>query len=344
MLGLLPVASGAVIGIAAVSIGFGFVHGITLGFGVTLIGEAVDYAVYLFTQTAPGSSPQATLPRIWPTLRLGMLTSVCGFAAMLASSFTGFAQLGLFTIVGLIVAVAVTRFVLPGLLPPDFATATPARFAAVLQPVSRHAARLRVPVLCSVAAAILLLGLHGHSLWEDELSSLSPIPMADRMLDKQLRHDIGAPDARYLVVVNGSTQESALQASEALSAAMQTLVAEKALAGFESPSDYLPSQAMQRERQATLPDVDVLQTSLKEALAGLPFRPDLFDPFLKDVEAARSRPLLDRTSLEGTGLSLKLDSLLFQQKKGWDGDAIIAWSDGPRTLSSGPFSKMAASF
>src|SRR4029077_1232238 len=99
VLGLLPVLSGVIGGIAAVSLGFGFVHGITLGFGVTLIGEAVDYAIYLFTQTAHGAAPAATLRLIWPTLRLGMLTSVCGFSAMLFSSFTGFAQLGLFTIV-----------------------------------------------------------------------------------------------------------------------------------------------------------------------------------------------------------------------------------------------------
>src|SRR4029077_7793083 len=99
VLGFLPVVSGALAGFAAVSLHFGFVHGITLGFGVTLIGEAVDYPVYLFTQTAHGGEPAATLRLIWPTLRLGMLTSVCGFSAMLFSSFTGFAQLGLFTIV-----------------------------------------------------------------------------------------------------------------------------------------------------------------------------------------------------------------------------------------------------
>ena len=116
-LGLLPVASGALAGVAAVSLGFGSVHGITLGFGVTLIGEGVDYAIYLFTQTAPGVAPQRALDRIWPTLRLGVLTSICGFSAMLFSGFTGLAQLGLFSITGLVAAVAVTRWVLPALLP-----------------------------------------------------------------------------------------------------------------------------------------------------------------------------------------------------------------------------------
>ncbi|WP_145962366.1 MMPL family transporter, partial [Sulfurirhabdus autotrophica] len=60
ILGLLPVASGALAGIAAVSLGFGSVHGITLGFGATLIGEGVDYAIYLFTQIAPSVAPKTT--------------------------------------------------------------------------------------------------------------------------------------------------------------------------------------------------------------------------------------------------------------------------------------------
>ncbi len=53
-LGFLPVISGALAGIAAVSLGFGAVHGITLGFGTALIGEAVDYSIYLFVQSEQG--------------------------------------------------------------------------------------------------------------------------------------------------------------------------------------------------------------------------------------------------------------------------------------------------
>ena len=46
LLGLVPVVSGALVGIAAVALGFGVVQGVTLGFGVTLIGEGVDYSIY----------------------------------------------------------------------------------------------------------------------------------------------------------------------------------------------------------------------------------------------------------------------------------------------------------
>jgi len=36
-----------------VALGFGVIHGVTLGFGVTLIGESVDYSIYLLIQRAP---------------------------------------------------------------------------------------------------------------------------------------------------------------------------------------------------------------------------------------------------------------------------------------------------
>jgi predicted exporter len=317
VLALVPVASGALAGIAAVSLGFGFVHGITLGFGVTLIGEAVDYAIYLLTQTAPGSAPEATLPRIWPLLRLGVLISVCGFSAMLFSSFTGFAQLGLFSITGLIVAVVVTRVVLPGLLPKDFATARSAIFAPALLAVTRRARSLRWPLLLALGAAALLLALHRGSFWEDDLTSLSPIPAADQKLDQSLRSDVGAPDVRYLVVATAPDAQQALTVSAQISAMLDGLANDGVIQGFDAPDRYLPSIAAQRARQAALPDAPILRANLDAALADLPFEPDLFAPFLADVGAAKTQKLIDRTALDGTSLALKLDALLLERPTDW---------------------------
>ncbi len=126
-LGILPVASGALVGIAAVSLSYGNVHGITLGFGATLIGEAVDYPTYLFTQRAAGESLRDTLGRIWPTLRLAVLTTVFGSLTMLLSGFSGLSQLGMFSLVGVLAAGLVTRYVLPEIAPGHFAIANRAR-------------------------------------------------------------------------------------------------------------------------------------------------------------------------------------------------------------------------
>ncbi|MEJ0070356.1 MAG: MMPL family transporter [Pseudomonadota bacterium] len=317
LLAFLPVLSGALAGIAAVELGFGFVHGITLGFGVTLIGEAVDYAVYLFTQTAPGSPTDRTLPRIWPTLRLGVLTSICGFSAMLLSSFTGFAQLGLFTIVGLVVAVAVTRWVLPVLLPRGFAAKRIDRAAPGLLTRVRGAARLTLPLAGVALLALGSLALHRGPLWEDELQSLSPISAADQRLDQALRRDSGAPDVRHLLLVTAADREAALETSERLGPRLTALVGNGALAGFEAADRYLPSRAAQDARQAALPDRARLRADLQQALAGLPFRADVFDPFLDDVAAAKTQAPLTADALRDTGLALRLDSLLFAREAGW---------------------------
>ncbi|MGA3403074.1 MAG: MMPL family transporter [Acetobacteraceae bacterium] len=317
VLGLLPVLSGVIAGIAGVSLAFGFVHGITLGFGVTLIGEAVDYAIYLLTQTAPGAAPTATLPRIWPTLRLGMLTSVCGFSVMLLSSFTGFAQLGLFTIIGLIVALTVTRFVLPALLPRSFTTLASLVFAAPVLGLIRAGAKLRFGVLGLAIAAAMALAFHHGPYWDDELSSMSPVPAGEKSLDDQLRREIGAPDVRYLLAVQAPRSEDALVASEHVAAQLEPLVAKGAIAGFDAPSTWLPSQVTQRTRQAALPDAATLAANMAQAVDGTPFRPDIFAPFLADVAMARQQPLLRREDLNGSSLALRLDSLLVRTADHW---------------------------
>jgi len=317
VLGLLPVVSGALGGIAAVSVAFGSVHGITLGFGTTLIGEGVDYAIYLFTQTAPGDGPRKTLQRIWPTLRLGVLTSVCGFGAMLLSGFPGLSQLGLFSVAGLLVAVSVTRWVLPLLMPAGFTVRAVSSLAPGVMALVRYAPRLRYLVLAAVVAAVAYLASQGRAIWSQDLAGLSPIARADQLLDEQLRRDLGAPDVRHLIVIDTATEDDALAAGERVAAILRPLVAQGVLADFDAPNDYLPSRDSQLARQRALPAPDALSKSLSAALAGLPFRPGLFAPFLQQVEEARHQPPIDRASLQGTALALKLDSLLVRRPSGW---------------------------
>jgi predicted exporter len=74
---------------------------------------------------------------------------------------------------------------------------------------------------------------------------------------------------------------------------------------------------MQRSRQAAIPQQDNLRENLRQAARGLPFRADLFEPFLQDVERARAMPPVTRESLHGTRLALKLASLLMTRGTGW---------------------------
>ncbi len=317
-LGFLPVITGALAGIAAVSLGFGAVHGITLGFGTALIGEAVDYSIYLFVQSKEGNGDQKIwVQRFWPTIRLGVLTSICGFAALLLSGFPGLAQLGLYSIAGLLTAAAVTRFVLPHLLPANFRIHDVSAIGLALSRLLHAATALRGAAIVLLLAACVILVMHRDNLWNDKISSLSPVSQAELAQDAKLRADMGAPDVRYLVVATDSNKEAVLQSAERVSAVLQTQIEQGALAGFESPSRYLPSIATQRARQASLPADSVLKTRLAQATQDLPLRAQLLAPFLSDVTAARTQPLLQASDLEQTSMAMAVEGLLLQQDNHW---------------------------
>lgn len=311
-LGMLPVLTGALVGVAAVSLGFGMVHGMTLGFGTTLIGEAVDYAIYLFVQRSGAPDGQDFSQRFWPTIRLGVLTSVCGFAALTFSGFMGLAQLGLYSIAGLLSAALVTRWVLPGLLPRNFRVRDVTPLGRHLQQAVRILRRGRNALLALTAVGVLLLATRQASLWNHELGALSPVPLSTQALDTQLRADMAAPDVRHLVVLRASDVQAALQRCEALLPALDRLVAAGQLAGYVAPCRYLPSLALQRARQQALPDAVTLRDNLTGALKGLPIKTAYLTPFLAEVEAARHRTLLQPADVQGASFSSALHAGLTQ--------------------------------
>ena len=342
-LGLAPVASGAVIGIAAVALGFGAVHGITLGFGITLIGESVDYSIYFFVQshrlrqdeTAARSWQRAW----WPTIRLGMLTSVCGFASLLPSGFPGLAQLGLYSISGLVAAALVTRFVLPALLPAGFVihdvAPLGARVAGLLRPLRQlHGGVIAACALVLAAAALLVLLRHQDTMWNRELAALSPISAAEQEFDAKLRGDLGAADVRELVIVSGPTLESVLELAERAAQPLWTLVDEKVIGGFDSPANYLPSMAAQRARRDSLPDAGQLRESLRHATADLPLSADALQPFLADVEKTRQAPLLSARDLQGTSLGAGFDALILHQKDRWNAILPLHAAGGAQAIDT----------
>ncbi len=312
---LLPVATGVLVGIATVSLVFGGVHGITLGFGTTLIGEAVDYAIYYLIQSRAHGAAH-WLRHGWPTVRLGLLTSVCGFAALVFSGFPGLQQLGVFSLAGLLGAAAFTRFVMPQLMPQG---ARGSRLRLALGRGAAHAVawlpRLRWPVLAlGVAAAALLW--QRDALWSAQLSSLSPIKQSALDLDASLRADLSAGDARTLAVVTGADLQATLRNAEAAGALLDGLVEQGQLAGYDSVARWLPSQALQQSRLASLPPPETLRAALAEATQGGPLPAQRLEPFVAEVQAARALPPVRLEDLRATGLSPLIDALLLRRQDG----------------------------
>lgn len=315
-LGLLPVVSGAVAGIAAVSLVHGTVFGITAGFGAALIGEAVDYSTYYFVQSGR-MGLDAWRQRFWPTIRLGVLTSMAGFAALLFSGFPGLSQLGLYSLAGVVTAALVTRYVLPDLAGPAVARAGPRTRQAWAPRAFALLSHLRWPVLALTLAALAYLYVQRAHVWHPDLSALSTVSEAEALRDGQLRADLGAPDSRYLVVTRGRDMEQALQAAEQAGVMLDHLVAEGVIGGYDSPARFLPSQATQARRRQALPEPAEVAARLPAALADQPLKPQRLTPFLEELAQARQAPDLTRADLAPTSLGLAVDALILQRDGYW---------------------------
>jgi predicted exporter len=313
-----PVVLSVAVAALVVQAVFGFVHGIALGFGMTMLGVTVDYPVLLIGHRKAGEPAAGTLHRIGRAFALAVACATLGLSGMVFAGFPGIAQLGLFAATGVLAAAAATRLILPRLI-----------VAANLAPVwsgdtgrllrIEQLRRYRVWGLLPVIAAAAYLAAAGGPRWEGDVANLSPVPRVAQELDATLRRELGAPDLGNALVVSGATAEAVLTQQEALLPAIVKLQDEHAITGFEAAARLLPSAAVQRSRQQALPDTATLRMRLTEAAAGLPFQPDAFAPFEQAVAAARSATPVTADDLGSPAITARLHALLYQRDGTWFG-------------------------
>jgi predicted exporter len=307
----IPLLGGVLAAVAMVSMVYGYIHGITLAFGITLLGVAIDYPVHLLTHQQSSEHLAQTAGRIWPTLRLGVLTTALGYLAMSFTEFTGLAQLGLFSMTGLITAALISRYLLPVL---------PVRTSVVeLLPLNQLAVRSAPEPLRLLLPALVLVGVvltlwSSPGLWSSDLIDLSPVPAELRERDHQLRSQLGASEPRYMLAITADTTEQVLQGQERLAPLFAQLQASGEIQGARFAAQIIPSRATQLQRRAFLPDRQELELQLDQALLDLPFKSRVFEPFIDDVIASSALRPLEPADFSGTQTGLELEALLQGQE------------------------------
>jgi predicted exporter/predicted hotdog family 3-hydroxylacyl-ACP dehydratase len=310
ILSALPLASAGLAGLAAVSALFGAVHGITLAFGFTLIGVAQDSPIHLLSHRRADCGPVEVARGIWPTLATGVASTCIAYLTFLLSGVVGLQQLACFTVVGLAVAGLTTRFLLPPLMDVSGAEYSRATFLQQTWRAFERVPRPRALAAALVALCAVLLAVDQTPFWENDLAKLTPVPADLLKQDEELRKELGAPDVRFLLVVDAPDQQQALTRLETLDASLIQLIEDGAISGYDHAARYVPSTQTQRRRQQRLPDGASLRAALQAALTGSPFRAEAFAPFLRDVELARTLPPLMIDELRDTPLHARLDMLL----------------------------------
>ena len=333
-LAALPIASGALVGIAATALAFGPIHGITLAFGFTLLGVAQEYPIRCLSHRRAGVSAQESLRGVWPLLRLAIASACIAYLAFFASGVAGLQQLAVFTIAGLLVAGFVTRYLLPQVLPLRFRDVAQSAWLERLRLALDALPRLRwVPWSLLLLAGIVLWSAP-TPLWQNDLAALTPVPPALLKREGELRAALGAPDVRYLLVIEAPSADGVLALSEKISAQVDKWISAKTVDDVELPSRYLPSIATQTARQAKLPDRATLQAALDQAQQDLPFQPGLFAPFVDDVETARSLPPLTVQAFGASLLGARLHAMLSERDGHWLGLATLSGVHDAVTLAA----------
>jgi len=319
-LGLVPLVTGLLTAGIAVYLAFGFIHGMTFAFGVTLIGVAIDYPLHAFSHLESDRSPRQAIVQVWPTILLGATTTAVGYGAMLFSGFPGLSQLALFAITGLLTAATATRWLLPLLIPPQLGQPIP---WATWIPYERVTPRLLLIVPVSIVLSFAYLAVSEKPFWEMDIANLSPVPQNLRDRDAWLRKELGAPAVRDMMIVVASDEQGVLEQSEGLKATLDQLVNRGYMAGYEMAADYLPSIRTQVLRQRALPDPTTLRNSLMAAQQGLPFKAGLFEPFLQSMTDSQHLTPLTYRTIQETPFATKIRSLLYPYHDQWVGTILI---------------------
>lgn len=244
-LGLLTVALGISCATAAVLAVYGNLHLITLVFGASLIGEAVDYSIQVFAaqlEAGPNWQPQAALRRLLRPLAIALATSLIGYGALALTPFPAIGQIALFAFVGLGAAWISVILLLPRLatrpMTRDAATATRIP-RAFLEFWRQH---ITPRMAFAMVGIVLLISLPG---WlrltpDDDIRQLVSRPPQLVAQEARIRELTGMTGGSRFFLVEGASREEVLQREEALLARLSPKTA-------IALSAFAPSAARQAE-------------------------------------------------------------------------------------------------
>jgi len=317
VLAMLPMLTGVVAAIGATQLVFGYVHGITIAFGATIIGVGVDYPIHVLSHKKRNEPARAIWGRIGSTLALSALTTSIGYCAMVFSDFAGLSQLGLFSVFGVLSALAAARWVAPVTVPDDFTISSLLSAANVLEMFASLLRPLTPVLVATATVCTVLITLGAGPGWNDDLSRLNPLPEKLKETDIRLRAEMDAPDAFKLMIVTAKDAEHALRSCESLATGLDKLVKDGSLGGYDMATRYLPSANTQKLRQAMIPDERRLRDNLNTAVKDLPFGKGAFEPFIRDVTRAATATPVGIDDLRGTAIWMRIAPLLKNNDGKW---------------------------
>ncbi|HEX3637858.1 MAG TPA: MMPL family transporter [Paraburkholderia sp.] len=297
LLGFVSTALGIVCALAVTMLVFGQLHLLTLVFGASLIGEAVDYSIqYFVVYLGAGRDwdSHRGARAVRPALTVALATSLLGYAILTWVPFPALKQIACFAIVGIVTAFASVLSLLPALL-----TRAPKRspqrvFAGAARVLTVWHRMIGGKRAWFVAALLLIVAIPGwlRLTSDDDIHLLIQRDPSLVAQEDKVRAAVGVDNSAQFFVVRGKTPETVLQRAEALGKKLDALNGTpNSIGSYQSVVQFVPSAKQQNEDRALLAQhVFNDPAALRATLLQAGFKDEVADAWL--AAYAKPQPLL----------------------------------------------------
>lgn len=239
---LLPLAAGGIFAFSLTLAIFGGVHLLTVAFGSSLIGVAIDYALHLQCARTAGGA-RFRLRTLLPGLSLGLVTSVMAYVVQAFTPMPGLRQMAIFAGLGLAGAWLTVVLWLP-LIPLRAHPATERTALALWRVMA--ALRGRLGPGAALLLALAALSLAALRLESDDSLRLINTSSARLLENEQLiQRELGRDTGSLYLLIEADNETAFLERAESLTPQLEALVQNNHLGGYSSLARHVPSRARQ---------------------------------------------------------------------------------------------------
>ncbi|MGI2183959.1 MMPL family transporter [Shewanella oncorhynchi] len=274
LLAIVTISSGLLLAVTFTLSVFGELHLLTLVFGTSLIGIAIDYSFHFYCERLSDTerSAQATVAYIFPTVTLAFITSALAYVGIGLAPFPGMQQVAIFCAAGLLGAYLTLILAYPLLagsrLPSGSRPlALAGKYLANLTQLSN---RLTTPLGMGMFALVIvmwcLVGVTKLTV-DDDIRHLQQSPASVTEPENKLRQLLSGGTDNQFLLVRAANEEALLQQLERVSPLLDAAIANQELGNYVSLSRYLPSH--QRQDTAYRLQGEIYQTQIDTVLTSL---------------------------------------------------------------------------
>lgn len=256
LLTLVPALFGTLMALAIMRWLWPELSAIVIGSGAMVLGIAVDYGIHLLFHLDRRASLDfqnrvMVVRGIFRPLLISAGTTLAAFLVLIFSDLAGYQQLGVFVMLGILLALLFVLLVLPLLLPArgqsvrrQAIVSLPAISKSIIGWVQRF--KKPVIILLVLLTLLSLAGLPEFSFDAD----VRHLNAGSRQMEREARviHDlIGDSELNTTIVVSAADMQVALKKNEQVASVLAKLHSEGVVTGRQSMAELMPSQSTQQQ-------------------------------------------------------------------------------------------------